>query len=64
MMNDGDLLERFTRIIGDKIEAGEDHSMVIDDALESGNLFQWCCRQEGLHWKQITWKPHAKSSDE
>ena len=56
MTNDSELLERFTRIIGERIAAGDNYSETIDDALNSGNLYQWCCRQEGLLWKPMTWK--------
>ena len=64
MASDSDLLERFTRIIGDRIEAGDDHGGVIDDALQSGNLYQWCCRQEGLNWRKIEWKSEERGRDD
>eukprot|EP00961_Rhodomonas_salina_P046652 626245-Rhodomonas_salina.1 len=40
----------------------EEHWADIDDALQSSDLYQWCCRQGGLLWKPIKWDTREKES--
>eukprot|EP00961_Rhodomonas_salina_P293460 3933779-Rhodomonas_salina.1 len=59
--NDSELLERFTRILGERIAAGEDHRVVVDEALESGDVQHWCAKYEGITWIPLKFRERTSS---